>query len=115
MPWLNTFNTRSSLVPNTCADCLHLHAAHAQIPYATLQAKLEDYRLEVETLRAKLAEMDLKRAGLASQNRILEETAAAVQARNEKARTHDPLEVTSGISVAPWSLLIANTGKVHLP
>ena len=51
----------------------------------TSQARLEDYRQEVETLKTKLAELDLKRAGLASQNRILEETAAAVQAKSAKA------------------------------
>lgn len=52
-----------------------------------LQAKLEDYKQEVESLKTKLAELDLKRAGLASQNRILEETAAAVKAKHEKVTT----------------------------
>ena len=38
----------------------------------------------METLNKRLADMDVKHAGLASQNKILEETAAAIQARQEK-------------------------------
>lgn len=49
-----------------------------------MQTKLEDYKQEVEELKIRLSELGLKRAGLASQNKILEETAAAVEARNEK-------------------------------
>ena len=64
---------------------LNTNAILGCISLSSSQAKLEDYRQEVELLKAKLAELDLKQAGLASQNRILEEAAAAVQAKSEKA------------------------------
>ena len=52
--------------------------------FFAFQAQLEEFRQRVDTLNKRLADMDVKHAGLASQNKILEETAAAIQARQEK-------------------------------
>jgi hypothetical protein len=72
---------------NMCSlQFFHLH------PYSILdhlQAKLEEYLLQAERLRCKLAELELQKRILASQNKILEDRAAAIEVRKNKVRKSD--------------------------
>ena len=64
------------------------HVCHVQSLCKSLrfvQEKLELARLQVEALQKKLVDLDIVRAGLASSNAILEQTAIALQAKRAQA------------------------------
>lgn len=55
----------------------------------SIQAKFEDFRQRVELLNRKLSELDVKHAGLASQNKVLEEQVATIRAKREEVSPTD--------------------------